>query len=201
MFFGESFLLPQRVEVCAPPTWELAMFLELFHPASRQVFRGKRGQGSRFGHVFGGASDYAGLAALSGEPTVHLLLRLNTADPAVGVSIPGVQWLPLLCAIRYGACDLGYRIISDLEVKILRQGEAKAWDGFPSHGYPERFPALPLALEEGVYDPSNPKDACFYAGVFGYDALSREKFTDLARFVVEKGIFDPDISDRETPDD
>lgn len=66
------------------------MFLELFHPARRQVFRGKRGHDSRYGHAFGGASGYAGLAAFNGEPAVHLLLRLNTADPAVGVTLPGV---------------------------------------------------------------------------------------------------------------
>jgi hypothetical protein len=176
------------------------MFLELYHPASRQVFRGKRGHASEYGHAFGGASDYAGLAAFSGEPAFHLLLRLNTADPAVGLTIPGVHWLPLLCAIRYGACRLGYRVISDREVKILHQGETKAWDGFPYDGYPERLPASPLMLEERAYDPSNHKDACFYAGVFGYDALSPEQFADLARFVVEEGIFDPDISDWETPE-
>ena len=172
------------------------MFLELFHPASRQVFRGKRGHGSEYGHVFGGASDYAGLAAFSGEPAVHLLFRLNTADPAVGVTIPGVRWLPLLCAIRYGACDLGYRVTSDRDVKILHQRETRAWDGFPYDGYPDRLPASPLLLEEGVYDPSDPKNALFYAGVFGYDALSPEQFAALARQVEKDGLLD--IFDYET---
>lgn len=166
------------------------MLLELFHPASRQVFRGKRGRDSRFGHTFGGATDYAGLAAFRGEPPVHLLLRLNTVDPAVGVTIPGVQWLPLLCAIRYGACDLGYRVTSDREVKILHQAEAKAWDDFPYDGYPERLPASPLVLEEGVYDPSDPENALSYAGVFGYDALSPKQLAALARHVEKKGLLD-----------
>jgi len=164
------------------------MFLELFHPASKQFFRGKRGHDSGYGHAYGGAIDYEGLTAFSGEPAVHLLLHLNTADPAVGVTIPGVQWLPLLCAIRYGACDLGYRVTSDREVKIFHQRETKAWDDFPYDGFPDRLPASPLMLEEGVYDPSDPENALFHAGVFGYDALSPEQFAALGCYVEKEGL-------------
>jgi hypothetical protein len=140
--------------------------------------------------VFGGASDDAALAAFGGEPAVHLLLRLNTADPAVGVTIPGVQWLPRLGAIRYGACDLGYRVTSDRQVKLLHQAETRPWDGFPHDGYPERLPISPRALEEGVYDPSDPKNALFYAAVFGYDALRPVQFAALARHVEKDGLRD-----------
>src|SRR5262249_59735794 len=105
--------------------------------------------------------DSPGLRVKRGQPAVHLLFRLNTAGPALGVhlagarsvrsrspvswrrrrapgkALPGPQWLPLLCAIRYGACDLGYRVVSEGEVKILRQGEVRAWEGFPYADYPE----------------------------------------------------------------
>src|SRR5262245_55983128 len=107
------------------------MLLEFFHPESRRVFRGERDKKSAFGHMFGGAADYSGLAAYERQPPVHLLFRLNTADPAVGVTLPKAKWLPLLCAIRFGACDLGYRVLSDEKVKILLQSDKKAWDDFP----------------------------------------------------------------------
>jgi hypothetical protein len=83
------------------------------------VFLGKRGGESPFGHAFGGSADYAGLAIPDGQPPAHQLLRLNTADPAVGVSLPGAEWLPFLCAIRYGACDQGYQVVSDAEAFAL----------------------------------------------------------------------------------
>jgi hypothetical protein len=177
----------------------MVMFLNLFHQPSKKVFRGERGHDSGFGHTFGGATHYAGLAAFVGQPPVNLLLRLNTADPAVRVTLPGAQWLPLLCAVRYGACGLGYRVVSDREVNILFQAEAKAWDDFPYDGYPERLPSSPLVLEEGVYDPSDPENALFYAGVFGYDALSPEQFAALARHVEKDGV--PDIFGYETGED
>ena len=95
------------------------MDLAFFHEDTRQLYRGRRGQESPFGHNFGGAADYSGLAAYDLQPPTHLLFRLNTADPAVGLTLPASGWLPLLCAIRYGACNLGYRVVSDNEVKIL----------------------------------------------------------------------------------
>ena len=88
---------------------------------------------------------------------MHLLLRLNLDDPAVLLTLPGCQWLPLLCAIRYGACNLGYRVLSDSEVVILHQKEPKAWNGFPTKKYPETLPVEPVELHEEFYDPANPQ--------------------------------------------
>jgi hypothetical protein len=176
------------------------MRLSIYHPESRRVFRGERATVSKYGHTFGGDVRYAGLAA-GGQPPVHLLLRLNLQDPAVGLALPGTRWLPLLCAIRYGACNLGYRVISDSEVKILHQSETEAWEDFPYEGYPELLPPEPIALSEASYDPGNPRDALRYAGVFGYDALSEDQFADLARFVVDEGLFDPEFMEGETPEE
>lgn len=176
------------------------MRLVIFHPESRRVFRGERGGASEYGHTFGGDAPYAGLA-MDGGPPVHLLLRLDLADPAVGLELPGIRWLPLLCAIRYGACDLGYRVVSDDEVAILHRREPEAWEGFPCEGYPDRLPPEPVAFREVPYDPANPRDALSYAGVFGYDALSEEQLAGLARFVVEEGLYDPTFMDWETPEE
>ena len=177
------------------------MLLEIFHQAEERVVCGERRTGSSFGHMFGGAADYVGLRTSGKQPPVHLLLRLDMSDPSVGVTMPGIRWLPLLCAIRYGACDLGYRVVSDTEVAILHRREKRAWDGFPYDGYPAKLPPEPIDIREGSYDPANPRDALSYAGVFGYDALSPGQFEELARFVVREGIFDPEISECETPEE
>jgi hypothetical protein len=162
--------------------------LALFHQETRRVFRGTRGRKSRFEHTFGGTANYAGLSPLKGEPPLHLLFDLNTEDPAVGVTLPKARWLPLLCAVRYGACDLGYRVVSDKRVKILYLAEATAWEGFPYDGYPEQFKARPVAFEEGSYDPGSVSDALLYGGVFGYGALSPRQYARLVRHVEKKGL-------------
>jgi hypothetical protein len=177
------------------------MYLALFHQAERRVYCGTRGRKSKYGHTFGGGTDYAGLAAFKHQPPVHLLFRLNMLDPAVGVRLPGLQWLPLLCAIRYGACDLGYRVMSDERVKILHQGEKKAWDGFPTNTYPDELPPKPLALHEAAFDPGNPRDAFFYGGVFGYEHLSPKQFARVVRYVKGKGFYDSEDSEYETAEE
>ncbi len=177
------------------------MLLEVYHQGVRRVFRGVRGVASPFGHMFGGSAEYTGMTAYPQQPAVHVLFRLNLNDPAVGIRLPNTQWLPLLCAIRYGACDLGYRVESDSRVRILHQKEQKPWDGFPYDAYPESLPAQKVALEETPYDPTNPKHALRYAGVFGYDALTPEQRADLARHVVEVGLFVPGIMDSQTPEE
>lgn len=176
------------------------MALTIFHPETRRLFRARRGKQSPFNHSFGGAVDYSGLACFPPEPPVHLLFRLNTDDAAVGVQLSQSKWLPLLCAIRYGACDLGYRVISDQEVEILHQKESRAWPEFPYEGYPEKLPPQPVLLEEIPYDPGSPRDALVYAGIFGYDALTSNQRARLALFVVEEGIYDPEVDNEETPE-
>ena len=159
------------------------MILDIFDQRTNRVVHGDRGGKSPFGHTFGASVDYRGLVAFRRQPPVHLLFRLDTADPLVGVEMLGAGWLPLLCAIRYGACNLGYRVISDDEVAILHQTETKAWKGFPYAGYPAKLPAQPVALEPGTYDPAKIEDALFYAGVFGYGALSPAQLGALRRHV------------------
>jgi len=188
------------------------MFLNCYHQATRRIFHGRLGKKSPFGHAFGGAADYSGLRAKKRQPPVHLLFRLNTADPALGVTLtgaqslrsrsqaswrrrgapgkalPGAQWLPLLCAIRYGACNLGYRVVSEGKVKILYQSEVRPWDGFPYADYPEKLPTKPVAFEEGTYDPDDVEDVLACAGVFGYGALSPSQYAKLIRHVKKEGL-------------
>lgn len=170
------------------------MFFLVFHQNTRRIFIGSRGKKSPFGHVFGGSANYDGLTAYKHQPPVHLLFRLNMADPSVGISLSAMQFLPLLCAIRYGACDLGYRVLSDSNVKILYQKETKAWDDFPYEGYPEKLEEKPLTLNEAKYDPNKPEDAYVLAGVFGSAILRPKQFKRLAQFLVAENLYpDPEL--------
>lgn len=159
------------------------MRLIVFHGETLRLFQGKRGRKSRFGHVFGGPADYTGLRAFKRQPAVHVLFRLNLDDPAIGIALPGSRWLPLLCAIRYGACNLGYRVISDAKVDILHQEQSKAWHGFPYHGYPKQLPERPVRFEEVPYDPENPRDVLFGWGVFGISHLTVKQYQKLKRHI------------------
>lgn len=159
------------------------MSLSIFHVESRRIFREVRGQASPFGHAFGGATAYRGLQAFADQPPLHLLYRLNTADPDAGVRLPGAKWLPLLCALRYGGCGLGYRVLSDDAVQILHQREQAAWESYPSDDCPESLPVQPLTLREERYDPSRVADALGYAGVFGYGAFSPAQYDEIVRWV------------------
>jgi hypothetical protein len=156
-------------------------WFSILHEDTKRAFRGKRGRKSRFGHMFGGSADYAGLRMKQQEPPVHLLFRLNTEDEAVGSRGIEAKWLPLLCAIRYGACEMAYRVLSDEKVKILHRHD-KVWDGFPYDGFPDVLPAKPVSLRD-TYDPQDLKDVYWHATVFGYDSLSPKKFAELARRV------------------
>ena len=86
------------------------MAITVFHQSSKRVIIGIFGRKTRYGHTYGSPVDYSGLAAFRRQPPVHVLFRLNADDPEVGVKLPKAQWLPLLCAIRYGACEVGYRV-------------------------------------------------------------------------------------------
>jgi len=164
------------------------MYFELFHPETRSVFRGRRGKPTPFGHMFGGSIDYDGLEAGPHLPPVHLLLRLNMADPAVGVSLRGLDWLPLLGAIRYGVCDLGYRVLSETSVRILTLGETQPRPDFPYRNYPDKLWPQPLALEEADYDPRKIVDRLTYARIFGYGDATPEAHAQLVRQVEDAGL-------------
>lgn len=73
---------------------------------------------------------------------------------------------------------------------MLYRREPRAWDGFPYDGFPVALPPRPVAIAEGVYDPSRVEDGLFYAGVFGYGALSPEQYAGLVRHVADHGLHD-----------
>lgn len=168
------------------------MFL-LYPPNRRRVYRGVSAHTSAYGHHFGGADAYAGLTAYAGQPPVHLLFRLDLNDARLGLTLPGARWLPLLCAIRYGACDLAYRALSDTRVEIVMQAAQEAWHDYPRHSYPDALPARPLDLTAQDWDPDRPETVLPHIGVLGCEELTPSQFEALARYVDSEGLYDPEI--------
>ncbi len=173
------------------------MFLALFDQKNRRVFRGERGETSSAGHKWGGATTYTGLQPNPDHPPFHLLFRLNLNDPQIPVELkPSLSWLPLLCGIRYGACDLGYQVISDTEVKVLTVSE-DPWDDFPYKNYPDKLPVEDVTVYQYAYDSANADDVLFYGGIFGFDHLTPLQLSSVEKAVIAKGLYDPEVDDED----
>lgn len=158
----------------------------IHHPARTLAYSVAADAG--FGHRLGGGG-YAGLTPPSGGPPVHLLFRLNTADPAVGLTLPGLTHLPLLAAVRYGGCPLGYRVVSDSGVRVFWLAETEPWADYPTPDYPAELPATPIGLAADGYDPDNPAVAWFFSGFFGTAHLSPSQKHRVAELLTESGLF------------
>jgi hypothetical protein len=168
------------------------MYLGLFQQRKRLIYRGIRGEDSEFGHTFGSSIGYEGLAPGGRQPSLHVLFRLNTSDPGVGIELQSAKWLPLICAIRFGACDVTYRVVSDSKIEILNL-ESKAWKGFPYPDYPKKLAPEPVSLRRYAYNADKPLDVLFYGGILGYRALTAKQFDNVIDFVKRKKLWDSRI--------
>jgi len=167
------------------------MNFELFDNVTRQISFGEIGD-TKYGHRFGGGEEYSGFEVGDGKPPVHLLFRLNTESPVIPITLPGeIQWLPLLCACRYGATRLGYKVISDTKVRILDQAETKPWDCFPDEDFPTYLPKHCIQFGQVDYDPSDPGDVFCYSALFGYNDVTSEQLEIFEQWATEKDLYDP----------
>jgi hypothetical protein len=165
------------------------MNFEIIRQKQNGVTIGLAGQKGPFGHCFGGKNEYGGLQAFRGQPSAHLLFRLNTEDDAVGVQLPKAKWLPLLCAIRYGACELAYQVLSDDSVKIISQSEKTAWPDFPFKDFPDELRARPVNLVAVEYDPNDVEIAFQYAAIFPPDQLTPKQLGKLVKYVEKNDLW------------
>ena len=131
------------------------------------------GQSDEFEHTFGGSPASFGIQFVNCEP-LHLLYRLNQADPAVAAGLPGIRWLPLCYHFCYASfeSDLIYRVRSDTEVELISPLDAERDQDFPWKGFPASFPPSGAAFQQVSYDPTTAEDALRLAAIFGFDHLS-----------------------------
>src|SRR5262249_17976075 len=112
------------------------------------------GNPGKYQHSFGGDFRYDGLVPDGCPMPVHLLFRLDLADPVLPFRIDAdFRFLPFFYAFRYEASPMSYRVLSDTELEILSLDRDEYTPDFP---YPEFPPYLdffsmnlvPISYEE-----------------------------------------------------
>lgn len=158
----------------------------IFHTTPNRVVKVNCVERSEYGHAMGGSAAYEGLTPIPDSPPIHLLFRLNQDDPVLGQVVSGVQWLPLLCGIHYHACNLGYHVVSNNEVKILHI-ETPDIHRDSHDDFPDVLPFVEsIALRTTNYDPNNIEHALLCARVFEFEGMDPERFQELIRHVEEE---------------
>lgn len=167
------------------------MPLSLFNPETLRCFRETAG-GDEFDHTFGGDPTAKGIRFVNVERPLHLLYRLNLADPAVGIELPGVAWLPLCYGFGYAAHhgEMIYRVINDSEIELIAPADAEFDPDFPYENYPANFPESPLRFAAQPYDPTRAEDALSLAAIFGIDHLPEPEMQRAIQLVEKERLFD-----------
>jgi hypothetical protein len=105
-----------------------------------------------FQHRFGGTPAHRGIKPRGSSQPLHLLYTFDTKDPLVPVRVPGSRYLPLYYCFPYNAGALGYRVVSDEEIKILYMETKHVQPDFPYENYPNEFPETPVAITPISYE-------------------------------------------------
>ena len=122
---------------------------------------------SKYEHSFGGSLKDFGIEVVDAPLPLHLIYRLDLADPLLSIALPGVNFLPLLFPFSYG-CECGYTVRSDVLVEFHQfyKEASPPWDA------PLEFPRSKTSFTIEQYDPRDVKHALSYKGVFGWGELS-----------------------------
>ena len=105
-----------------------------------------------FKHRFGGTPTHRGIKPRGSSQPLHLLYTFDTKDPLFPVRVRGVRHLPFYYCFPYNAGALGYRVVSDDEIKILYMETKRVEPDFPYENFPNEFPEVPVSLTPISYD-------------------------------------------------
>jgi hypothetical protein len=168
------------------------MPLSLFHHKRLWHHREVVGQRNEYGHTVGGDLPSFGIHCENLQSPPHLLYRLNLADPAIDMDLPGIQWLPLCYGFAYAAYEgtFIYKVLSDSEIRVIAPHDAEYDPNFPYENFPRSFSQQSLIFERQQYDPTVAEDALSLAAVFGVEQLSEAEMQRAIRIVEEtSGLF------------
>src|SRR5688500_17095115 len=128
------------------------MPLSVFDHHTLTLYREIAGASDPFGHTFGGEAEAFGLRFLNCEP-LHLLYRLNQADPSINVTLQVVSWLPLCLHFWYASHEakVVYRVLSNMEIELIAPDEWVFDPNYPYPKYPRAFPDSPVAFRKQKY--------------------------------------------------
>src|SRR4051812_19196246 len=174
------------------------MPLSFFRHDALAHFREVAGISDPFEHTFGGDPSSFGIRFVNCEP-IHLIYRLNQADPAVSLGISGLNWLPLCYHFSYASFEgeLIYRVLNDSEIELIAPTDAPFDVDFPYPNYPRLFPESLISFRRQKYDPTVAEDALQLAAVFGVEQLSE---SEMKRAITVAEETSKTISDCQLPD-
>ncbi len=166
------------------------MPLTLFQHDSLRCFREVANAPDRYGHTFGGDPIAKGLRFVNLDEPFHLLYHLNLADPAVGIQLPGVTWLPLCYGFGYSYrdADFIYRVPNDMDVELIAPNELVFDPDSPYDNYPAWFPESSLHFAPLPYDPKRAEDALSLAAILGIEHLPPEELQRAIQLVDQEGL-------------
>jgi hypothetical protein len=145
---------------------------------------------STYKHSLGGAPSEYDMHFIGPAVPMHLIYRLDLADPLIDISLPNVRWLPLCYGFGFGGARTTYLARSDSHVVTIEPANVGFDPDFPYEKYPLRFSQHAVSFAQAAYDPTDVDDALRLAGVFGLDRLSPAgRKTAIAR-LEEFGFFE-----------
>jgi hypothetical protein len=139
-----------------------------------------------FGHTFGGPARHDGVLLAGLDRPAHLLSCFDLSDPALGLSIPGLRWLPIYHA--FYASGLVYRVATDDRIEILEQpfaGGVPAETRRASARFPARFRQRRVTVQARPDDPKDHSDLAMYGAVLGAGGLTEAEKKELQKDVEE----------------
>ncbi len=149
------------------------MLLTLFNHSKRIVRDSKLAEGA-FAHTQGGTLSSHGISIPELRTPFHLLYDLDLQDPAIDISIPNLDALPLLYGLHYmgTTSDQMYKVGPNRVITVLGHRELTAdFD----YDVPDSFPELRISFEIRQLDLSRAEDALSMLQVFGLDNLSESE--------------------------
>lgn len=168
---------------------EAAMTLSLIDHATLSVFREKTGVADDFGHSFGGSPESVGIRFANIRQPMHLLYRLNLADPAVAVELPGVTWLPLVYgfSVHVYEGELIYRVVNDSEIQLITKLDPNWEPEYPYDGYPMAFTKTSVSFAKQKYNPTVAEDALQWSGILGVEHLPDSEIQRAVKILQNDG--------------
>mgnify|MGYP007059394867 FL=1 len=140
---------------------------------------------SAFSHSFGGAVQHQGAVTQEHGDPLHLLYRLNTDDPEIPISIPGVRWVPLYYCFNWrSGMTVGYRVESESKIEtfpLARRFKNYVSDEseYPYDGFPDQFDIRAVVATRSAFDPLNREHVREYIDVFGTESLGERSRREL----------------------
>jgi hypothetical protein len=138
-----------------------------------------------FHHRFGGTPTHRGIKPRGNTQRLHLLYTFDTKDPLVPVRVRGVRYLPLYYCFPYNAGAVGYRVVSDQEIKILYLETKRVEPDFPYKNYPNEFPETAISLVPISYEEH--KTLVYYLTCEDHHLLKKYFSAEDRKFIKQTG--------------